>query len=72
VAGYANVRHYVDWQNNPKTRTARYLYITSPEFPIWAADIEERIKTNRETFNVGIWRDEFPILDIANPYGDAQ
>jgi 4-amino-4-deoxy-L-arabinose transferase-like glycosyltransferase len=71
VAGYFNVKHYVDWQNSPQTRTARYLYVTAREFPIWAADVENRIKSNRDTINVGIWREMHPIADIANPYGDT-
>ena len=69
VAGYSNVKHYVDWQNNPRTRTARYLYLTAREFPKWAADLEDRIKTGYQTYNVGIWRQWYPIVDISNPYG---
>jgi hypothetical protein len=71
VAGYINVRHYVDWQNDPQTRTGRYLYVTAREFPMWAADLSDRIKTNRDTLNVGQWRQEYPIADVSNPYGDT-
>ncbi len=67
VAGYANVRHYVDWQNDPQTRGARYLYITTREFPHWAADLEDRIKRNLDTLNVGVWRAMYPIADVSHP-----
>jgi hypothetical protein len=71
VAGCINVKHYVDWQNNPQTRTGRYLYVTAREFPEWTADLVNRLKTDRGTLNVGQWRELFPVADISNPYGDT-
>jgi hypothetical protein len=69
MVGYINVRHYVDWQNNPKTRVTRYLYVTAREFPEWTEEVIDRIKANRYIINVGMWRDMHPISNIANPYG---
>jgi 4-amino-4-deoxy-L-arabinose transferase-like glycosyltransferase len=71
LAGYINIKHYVDWQNDPQTRAARYLYITVREFPEWAADVKDRIRTNRGSISVGIWRDMYPVANVANPYGDT-
>jgi 4-amino-4-deoxy-L-arabinose transferase-like glycosyltransferase len=68
IGGYANVKHYVDWQSNPQTRQARYLYVTAREFPDWAAAIENLAKTGGSKMNVGQWREMHPIPDIANPY----
>jgi hypothetical protein len=68
VAGYANVSHYVDWQNTPHTRQDRYLYVTAREFPEWSAAITARARNARGSMNVGEWRDAHPIQDIANPY----
>jgi 4-amino-4-deoxy-L-arabinose transferase-like glycosyltransferase len=69
AVGVFNVKHYVDWQNKPETRWARYLYITSREFPKWSAVLEDRIKTNRPPFNVGDWRVMYPLVNISDPYG---
>jgi len=71
LVGYANVKHYIDWQNMPHTRQDRYLYITAQEFPEWSAHIIDRAKNNGGITNVGIWRDAYPIQDIANPYGSS-
>lgn len=67
--GYANIKHYIDWQNLPHTRQDRYLYVTAREFPDWAADTVERAKNQAVASNVGQWRETHPILDRANPYG---
>jgi 4-amino-4-deoxy-L-arabinose transferase-like glycosyltransferase len=69
LVGYANVKHYVDWQNNSDTRLERYLYVTAREFPDWSTTIEDLAKNGRGTMNVGQWRDAHPIQDIANPVG---
>jgi 4-amino-4-deoxy-L-arabinose transferase-like glycosyltransferase len=68
VGGYANVRHYIDWQRDPQTRQARYLYVTAREFPEWAAAIENLAKTGGGKMSVGQWREAHPIPDIANPH----
>jgi 4-amino-4-deoxy-L-arabinose transferase-like glycosyltransferase len=68
VGGYANVKHYIDWQSSPQTRQARYLYVTAREFPAWAAAIENLAKTNGSKMNVGQWREVHPIADIADPH----
>ncbi len=67
--GYANIKHYVDWQNLPHSRQDRYLYITAREFPDWAADTVDRARNQAVASNVGQWRDIHPIQDRANPYG---
>jgi hypothetical protein len=67
-AGYANIVHYVEWQNKPHTRVERHLYITTQEFPEWSATIESLV-VQRRSMNVGNWRAEHPIEDLANPYG---
>ncbi len=72
LAGYANVKHYTDWQNTPHTRLDRYLYITAREFPEWAADIVDRARNNRGISNVGGWRDDHPLQDRADPYGASR
>jgi hypothetical protein len=69
LVGYSNVAHYVDWQNNPRTRQDRYLYVTAQEFPRWAATIAELAATQSSIMNVGQWREVFPIHDRGNPYG---
>ena len=71
AAGCINVKHYIEWQNDPQTRTARCLYVTAREFPEWAADLVDRIKTNRDALNVGEWRQLYPIANLGNPYGDT-
>lgn len=68
AGGYANVIHYDAWQIDPQTRQARYLYVTTREFPDWAAAIENLAKTGSGKMNVGQWRELHPIPDIANPY----
>jgi 4-amino-4-deoxy-L-arabinose transferase-like glycosyltransferase len=67
AAGYANVAHYVAWQSNPQTRQARYLYVTSREFPEWSEAIVDRATEALGATNVGLWREAHPILDRANP-----
>jgi hypothetical protein len=67
AAGYANVAHYVAWQSNPQTRQARYLYVTSREFPEWSEAIVDRATEGLGATNVGLWREAHPILDRANP-----
>ena len=62
-----NVRHYVEWQSLPQTRRARYIYITTSEFPRWAADIVDRVIYDRGITNLGVWRQAHPIADPANP-----
>jgi hypothetical protein len=69
--GYGNIVHYVEWQNEPRTRQARYLYVTVQEFPEWSATIVEKAKNRENTMNVGQWRELYPIQDVANPYGIA-
>jgi 4-amino-4-deoxy-L-arabinose transferase-like glycosyltransferase len=68
LTGYANVKHYIEWQNMPRTRQDRYLYITAREFPLWAADVVDRAKNNRGISNVEGWRSDHPIQNIADPY----
>jgi hypothetical protein len=70
-AGYSNIKHYIDWQNTPRTRQDRYLYVTAREFPKWSAAIVERARNKQGIINVGQWRELHPIQDIANPYGDS-
>ena len=72
LVGYINVRHYIDWQNKPQTRQARYLYVTAREFPEWSATIVDFARNKRGTLNVGQWRDAHSIQDIGNPYGSSQ
>ncbi|HSL44292.1 MAG TPA: glycosyltransferase family 39 protein [Anaerolineales bacterium] len=67
--GTSNVKHYVDWQNEPRTREARYLYVTAREFPQWSAAIIEQAKTHAGIINVGQWRETHPIENRGNPYG---
>jgi hypothetical protein len=69
VAGYFNVKHYVDWQNMPQTRKDRYLYVTAGEFPEWSVMIVDLARNKANITNVGQWRDAHPIQDLANPYG---
>jgi hypothetical protein len=69
--GYSNVAHYVAWQNDPRTRQARYLYITAREFPEWAAVITGRAQNGEGIINVGQWRELHPIVDIADPYNTS-
>ncbi len=69
LVGFANVKHYIDWQNKPHTRQDRYLYITAREFPQWSADIVERARNYRAMSNVETWRNAHPIQEIADPYG---
>jgi dolichyl-phosphate-mannose-protein mannosyltransferase len=69
LAVYANVKHYVEWQNLPHTREERYIYVTAQEFPDWSAQIVDRARNNLGTLNVGQWRELHPIEDRANPYG---
>lgn len=69
AAGYANVRHYVEWQNKPHTRMERYLYVTEREFPEWSAMIVELARNKGGATNVGDWRNAHPIQDRENPYG---
>lgn len=71
IAGYANVTHYVDWQNKPHTREERYLYVTAREFPDWSATIVGLARNKGGALNVGSWRDAHPIQDRANPYGTS-
>jgi hypothetical protein len=71
LAAYANMKHYVDWQNLPHTRQERYLYVTAREFSDWSADIVDRARNNHAASNVGQWRGAHPIQDIANPYGTS-
>ncbi|MGE5463207.1 MAG: hypothetical protein ACM3PS_07625 [Syntrophothermus sp.] len=66
-AGYANVTHYIRWQNTPRTRQDRYLYLTVGEFPAWAKDTIDRAIQKQSSSNVGQWREAHPIQDIANP-----
>jgi 4-amino-4-deoxy-L-arabinose transferase-like glycosyltransferase len=68
-AGYANIKHYVDWQNAPHTRQDRYLYVTAREFSDWSAAIENLARNGSNTMNVGQWREAHSIQDVANPYG---
>ena len=69
LAAYANIKHYVDWQNLPHTRQDRYIYVTAREFPDWSEHIAFRARNNQGTLNVGQWRELYPIEDRANPYG---
>jgi 4-amino-4-deoxy-L-arabinose transferase-like glycosyltransferase len=69
-AGYNNIKHYIDWQNTPRTRQDRYLYVTAREFPQWSAAIIDRAKNKQGIINVGQWRELHPIQDIAHPYPD--
>ena len=69
LAGYGNVTHYVAWQNQPRTRQDRHLYVTTREFPAWAADVVARARTNQGVSNVGGWRDAHPLHDLGDPYG---
>jgi hypothetical protein len=69
LAGSLNVKHYVDWQNTPRTREARYLYVTAREFPEWSAAIVERARSGLRSLNVGEWRDMHPLQNRALPYG---
>jgi len=71
AAACLNVRHYVDWQREPSTRAARYLYVTIPEFDRWAEDTVARADRGETTSNVGQWRDRFPLEDIARPPGTS-
>ena len=68
IAAYANIKHYINWQNLPHTRQDRYLYVTAREFSDWSADIVDRARNNHAASNVGQWRDAHPIQDRANPY----
>ena len=72
LVGYINVRHYIDWQNKPQTRQARYLYVTAREFTERSATIVDLARNKRGTLNVGQWRDAHPIQDKGNPYGSSQ
>jgi hypothetical protein len=67
--GYSNVANYANWQNNPQTREARYLYITAGEFQDWAARIAELNTNQFQTMNVGQWRELHPIENKGNPPG---
>ncbi len=69
LAGYANVTHYVDWQNLPHTRQDRHLYVTVREFPEWATAVVERARLKQGISNIGTWRDAHPLQNIADPYG---
>lgn len=69
--GYSNVVHYVAWQNDPRTRQARYLYITAREFPEWASVITGKARNGEGILNVGQWRELYPIEDIADPYNTS-
>jgi hypothetical protein len=71
LAGYDNIHHYAEWQNEPRTRQARYLYVTVQEFPAWSATLVEKAKNKENSMNVGQWRELHPILDVADPYGIA-
>jgi 4-amino-4-deoxy-L-arabinose transferase-like glycosyltransferase len=64
----ANGMHYVGWQSNPQTRSARYLYVTAREFPEWAATIAGLAASGRGIMNVFQWRESHPIANISNPY----
>jgi 4-amino-4-deoxy-L-arabinose transferase-like glycosyltransferase len=64
-----NVAHYVEWQGNPRTRQARYIYLTAREFPAWADDIVARATEGSGVTNLTMWRAQFPIHDAAYPYG---
>jgi hypothetical protein len=72
LAGYANVKHYVDWQNEPRTRGARYLYVTTQEFSEWSAAIIDRAKNQLGVLTVGQWREMYPIENVENPYVASQ
>jgi hypothetical protein len=69
MGGFLNVRHYIDWQNTPRTRQDRYLYITAREFPEWSAAIVDLARKKLNTMNVGQWRDAHPLANPGNPYG---
>lgn len=69
-AGYANIVHYVEWQNKPHSRVERHLYITTQEFPEWSATIES-LAMQEKSMNVGTWRELHPIEDLANPHGSS-
>jgi 4-amino-4-deoxy-L-arabinose transferase-like glycosyltransferase len=67
IVSVGNVRHYVEWQSDPGTRQARYLYITVSEFPRWMGDVVERARSGQGKINVGQWREAYPIKDLKNP-----
>jgi hypothetical protein len=67
AAAGLNVRQYVDWQSDPDTRAARYLYVTASEFSAGAGEIVDLASTRQRSMNVGQWRNAHPIQDIANP-----
>jgi 4-amino-4-deoxy-L-arabinose transferase-like glycosyltransferase len=71
LVGYANVKHYIDWQNTPHTRVERYLYVTEREFPDWSTTIAGLARNKGGTMNVGQWREAHPVQDRANPYGTS-
>jgi 4-amino-4-deoxy-L-arabinose transferase-like glycosyltransferase len=64
-----NVNHDVEWQNSPLTRQARYVYVTTAEFPRWAAKLTELAASGQGIINVGSWRELYPIQDIRYPNG---
>jgi hypothetical protein len=70
-AASSNLFHYVDWQSQPRTREARYLYLTIGEFPDWGAAIRERARDGEGVLTVGQWREMYPIEDRGNPYAAA-
>lgn len=66
-ASCVNVIHYVDWQSQPRTRGARYIYITTAEFPVWSDDVVQRALQGGGVTNLGQWRTIYPIQDVTNP-----
>ncbi|HET6845372.1 MAG TPA: glycosyltransferase family 39 protein [Anaerolineales bacterium] len=67
ATGVLDVRHYASWQSEPATRQARYLYLTTQEFPRWATRISEIATSNGGVTNLSQWRQIYPIPDPSNP-----
>jgi hypothetical protein len=72
LVAITNLAHYWEWQRSPSTRSMRYIYLTTAEFPRWASDIRARAIAGGNVTNLNAWRALYPIANPADPYGVSQ
>ena len=65
--GLANILHYWSWQTNPRTRQARWIYITTSEFPDWSAWVTEVADWNGGVTNLDQWFHNHPSINPSVP-----
>jgi hypothetical protein len=69
LVGYANVHHYVKWQDSPTTRFYRQPWVETSLFSYFAAEVKQRLQANVARVRWGEWQEVKP-LSPGNPgYG---